>query len=363
VLSIYMIWCVEAVTPFFKLTITSVVFVILAAMTTQCSWFAIAGPMPYNYVMTFMEGQGVGGIFISVLVIVLNRVYKDPATGTWYDKSSIKWFSTVYFSITIITTLLTMLAYQFIFKKCSEYKKLRERSNTTDSEVEQLTEKPSQTEPVEASVILKSIWKQILSTFATFFVFLSLFPAVLTSITSEYSSVDVFGIKQPNWTFINYALFMLYSVGDWVGKRLGNSMSFDYSKENLLMLASLARIPVFYALVASCDLTGTGSSFLASSWFFIAVMVLFSVSQGYFGCIPMGHAPQVFKMKHGSNYSSGQVQGAQGRIMPIMVTTLIAGLLAGALFSGINSAILVDFQTSERQKMRFMKLDELYMNT
>jgi len=352
---------------FFNLTIVSVVLVILAAVTTQCSWFAIAGPMPYNYIMTFMEGQGLGGIFISVLVIALNKIFKDPETGTWYDASSVKSFSMVYFLITVGTTVSTLLVYQLVFKKCDEYQKIYKKQESGGPETENLTEKntPETTkssvdQDIPMKTILKSIHKQILSTFFTFFVFLSLFPAVLTSITSEYSNADIFGIKQANWTFITYALYMLYSVGDWVGKKLGNLKPIPFEKENTLLTISFMRIPVFFILFSLCDLTGTRTGFFSTSWFFICVMTVYSVSQGYFGCIPMGIAPQVFLMKQGENYSVKQVQNAQGRIMPVMVAVLVGGLLAGALFSGVNTTLLLDLQKSEHQKFQFAKIDELF---
>lgn len=355
---------------FFNLTIVSVVLVILAAVTTQCSWFAIAGPMPYNYIMTFMEGQGLGGIFISVLVVVLNKIFKDPETGTWYDESSVKSFSTVYFMITVGTTILTLVVYQLVFKKCDEYTKIYKKDDdVNDQETANLTEKvtsestKSSLEEIPMKIILKSIHKQILSTFFTFFVFLSLFPAVLTSITSEHSNTDIFNIKQPNWTFITYALFMLYSVGDWVGKKLGNIKPIPFEKENTLLTISFIRIPIFFLLFSLCDLTGTRTGVFSSSWFFIVVMAVYAVSQGYFGCIPMGIAPQVFLMKQGDNLSVKQVQNAQGRIMPVMVAVLVGGLLAGALFSGVNTALLLDLQNSEHQKFQFAKIDELFKMT
>jgi len=65
-------------------------------------------------------------------------------------------------------------------------------------------------------------------------------------------------------------------------------------------------------------------------------------------------------MKQGGNYSVKQVQNAQGRIMPVMVAVLVGGLLAGALFSGVNTALLLDLQKSEHQKFQFAKIDELF---
>lgn len=242
---------------------------------------------------------------------------------------------TVFFAQAIVTTLLTIVLFKKVFQECAEYKRChRKQQEASDFEKKGLiNETKSQTIPV--IYVLQQIWPQLLSVFITFFICLSLFPACLTDI--RQGPRDAFDIKTKDWGFINYATFLVFNIGDWLGKKSAR-WRYAANKEWLTLSLCFGRF-VFYYLFYLCNPSGTRD--YNDGWMFLVVNALFSVTSGYFGSLCMAHASEVFAEKSKSLYNEDEINEAQSRVGPYMVIALVFGLLVGASFSNITSRALV----------------------
>lgn len=203
-----------------------------------------------------------------------------------------------------------------------------------------------------------SIWKMMLSVFLNFFLCLSIFPACLTSIKWQKSDTDIFGIKTADWSFIKLSVFLTFNIGDWLGKKFGG-VSYSSDKENLTLFLQVVKMPIFWGLFWICDLTGTGTGILANGYFFTAVVLVFATSTGYFGTIPMAHASQILQRKLGNLHSDNEIKAAQGKAMPIMVASLVGGLMIGAFFSAFSVSLLEAAKQESRLEFQFATIDKL----
>jgi len=267
--------------------------------------------MDSSFVVKFIEGSGLGGIVIAVFVIILDAFFKsDGSYGTENMSmgTAIKTNVTIFFVTTISALFGAIYCYHAIFKTSEGYRKCHQRavSSTISTnafgcefeKIESIMMNPSiplqNPECITTRVMIKSIWKMMLSVFLNFFLCMSIFPACLTSIKWQNSGKDIFGIKTPDWSFIKYSVFLMFNIGDWLGKKFGGA-SYSSEKENLTLLLQVVKMPIFWGLFWICDMTGTGTGILANGYFFSAVVLVFATSNGYFGTLPMAHAPEILK--------------------------------------------------------------------
>jgi len=370
IVHIFMAWFLESITSFFIITLMTVVIVILTSGIAQCSFFTIIGPMDSSFVVKLMEGQGLGGIVISVFVIILDAVFKrngSYGTDTMSMQTAIKGNVTIFFVTTIIALLGAIYCYHKIFKTSEPYRKCHQRavSSTISTNLSGNGEEnvlintnSEKMECITTGVIIQSIWKMMLSVFLNFFLCLSIFPACLTSIKWQKSDTDIFGIKTADWSFIKYSVFLMFNIGDWLGKKFGG-VSYSSEKENLTLFLQVLKMPIFWGLFWICDLTGTGTGILANGYFFSAVMLVFAMSNGYFGTLPMAHAPQILQKKLSQLYSDNEIKAAQGKVMPIMVASLVGGLMIGAFFSAFSVSLLEAAKHESRLEFQFATIEQL----
>lgn len=370
VVHIFMAWFLESITSFFIITLITVVIVILTSGIAQCSFFTVIGPMDSSFVVKLMEGQGLGGIVIAVFVIILDKLFKrngSYGTDNMTMETAIKANVTIFFGTTILALLGAIYCYHKIFKTSEPYRKCHQRavSSTISTNLSGNGEEnvlintnSEKTECISTGVIIQSIWKMMLSVFLNFFLCLSIFPACLTSIKWQKSDTDIFGIKTADWSFIKYSVFLTFNIGDWLGKKFGG-VSYSSDKENLTLFLQVVKMPIFWGLFWICDLTGTGTGILANGYFFSAVVLVFATSTGYFGTIPMAHASQILQRKLGHLHSDNEIKAAQGKAMPIMVASLVGGLMIGAFFSAFSVSLLEAAKQESRLEFQFATIDKL----
>lgn len=80
------------------------------------------------------------------------------------------------------------------------------------------------------------------------------------------------------------------------------------------------------------DITGARDSMFSKAWFFVIVMALFALTNGYFGSMPMNHACEVLgkKLVDDNAYTEKAINDAKQRAMTVMLLGLLGGLMIGA---------------------------------
>jgi len=373
-----MIWQLDTtdkcnVQTFFAGTLVLVVLIIMSSGIAQASMFALTGPMHFTYVVMLMEGQGLGGIFIALLTIVLSAIFKEGTTwgvgGQWPDSKSLQICTSINFGLILFTTLLAVYFFYTVFTRCPEYQKYhskkREVANSDVSDNEKkflvIDSKSDHSNHVPLLVIVKHSILLILSVFTNFFLCLSLFPTIHLQVRSEFSSMDVFGIKAVNYSFLQIALFLVFNIGDWLGKKYAGKRFWSPHSTHITLLSELIRLPIFYVCFFLADITGARDNVFSKSWFFVIAMMLFAVTNGYFGSMPMNHASEVLgkKLEDENVYTEKAVNDAKQRVMTVMLLALIGGLMIGAFCNFPLISYVKSMAASEQFQLKHDKISNL----
>ncbi|GAA5874876.1 hypothetical protein JCM3774_006553 [Rhodotorula dairenensis] len=123
--------------------------------------------------------------------------------------------------------------------------------------------------------------------FLVFCVTLAVFPSITATITSvRTGSPDANLLQQPA-LFVPLG-FAVFAGGDWLGRVLPQWEFFQWTNWKGLMACSVARI-VFVPLFLICNQSagGTGLTIIRSDVAFFAIMLAFSVSNGYISTLIM----------------------------------------------------------------------------
>jgi len=247
------------------------------------------------------------------------------------------------------------------------------KNGENNKEVEQLIDEPTNgsgdpdlaiVNPGQSSLtkmstwaIIKRIWIWILAVFVCFFGTLIVFPAItvlVKSIGSEnaWSNTDFipslleltrdhglnsysFLVKSTGsgnaWSdtyFIPVGCFLLFNVGDFVGRTLAGVIKINWATHFGsvcllgLSLVKLAFVPLFLFCNAAPSNRSVTYVAIDSDVAYLIFMIIFSISNGYIGSVVMMFGPKMLQ--------SGE---DQGRAASLLVSFLVTGLAAGAFMS------------------------------
>lgn len=335
---------------FFSITMATIWFINSFGAVLQGSLFGLVGLLPQKYSAVFMSGQGLAGTFAAVamlLAIASDADSESAALG--------------YFITPCVGTLVTLFSYlllprmkfaQYYLKKSSsqyeavtteepvkesstvENGKLNGHANGTvtsnstkvEEEVEPtpgennqafLTLNHVEQEPEKASVleVFKKIWVMAFCVTFVFTVTLSVFPAVTVDVKTAYPG---------KWErfFISVCCFLTFNINDWLGRSITTLVHWPKKESRLFPVLVVSRV-VFIPLLMLCNVQPRSYSpaFFVNDFAFTTIMVLFSVSSGYFVCLSMSYAPQLVEPK------DAETAGA------LMTFFLALGLSIGAALS------------------------------
>jgi len=214
-----------------------------------------------------------------------------------------------------------------------------ESGKENDKEVEQLIDEPTNgsgdpdlaiVNPGQSALtkmstwaIVKRIWIWILAVFVCFFGTLIVFPAITVLVKSTGSGND--------WSdtyFIPVGCFLLFNVGDFVGRTLAGVIKINWATHFGsvcllgLSLVKLAFVPLFLFCNAAPSNRSVTSVLIDSDAAYLIFMIIFSISNGYIGSVVMMFGPKMLQ--------SGE---DQGRAASLLVSFLVTGLAAGAFMS------------------------------
>jgi len=310
-------------TWFLTSTLTMVVLLNICTAIYQGGLIGVAGKFPPNYMGGMMAGQALGGIFPALVNIAVIAVQVTPEKLGFYC-----------FLIAFVFVVLSLVAY-FIIQTTDFFRHhAGTESSRTNSRVEDIRRPPprhrSMRRDQEESTInyhqlVSKCWRYLLSVLVIFFTTLSVFPSVIVLISSQYSS-DPSNIWA-NIYFTPVTCFLLFNCGDYLGRILASWIKCPGPGrlgENVTLVLSLARI-VFIPLFMLCNAAPSVRTipvFFTTDADYYALMVMFSLSNGYLGNLCMMMAPKTSSVKE-----------EQEKIASLMVAVLVMGIGLGSALS------------------------------
>ncbi|KPP78821.1 equilibrative nucleoside transporter 2-like [Scleropages formosus] len=226
---------------FFSVTMATIWFINSFGAVLQGSLFGLVGLLPQKYSAVFMSGQGLAGTFAAVAMLL--AIYSEV------DNRSA---ALGYFITPCVGTLITLMSY----------------------------------------VLLPHIiWVMAFCVTFVFTVTLSVFPAV---------TVDVQSAFKGRWQmyFTPVCCFLAFNIMDWFGRTITSVLQWPPKESRFFPALVVARV-VFIPLLMMCNVQKRTNMpvLFPHDAVFVLIMVLFSVSSGYFVCLSMSYAPQLVEPK------------------------------------------------------------------
>jgi len=198
-------------------------------------------------------------------------------------------------------------------------------SIVSECDVEQTIIKNEESSSITS--VLRATWGLNLSVAYIFIITLMLFP----SITSLIKSVDRKNADNNNRFFDDDIFvafhFLLYNVGDWIGRIMPLSPYFQIVQTRALMLLSFSRT-IFIPLFLLCNIVVSDQRLLPTiinnDIVYFAIVILFSISNGWICSLCMMAAPKLKSIEN--NADKAMVGG-------VMSFSLVLGLAIGGSMS------------------------------
>lgn len=311
---------------FFSVTMATIWFINSFGAVLQGSLFGLVGLLPQKYSAVFMSGQGLAGTFAALAMIfaIASEAERDSA-------------ALGYFITPCVGTLITLLSYMMLPKlefakfylenkgKSYELETSRELLPAEDVEVSEKTSEPlngsvanrspsngitsvseedsgkqafiklspENTSTQKSSVIqvFKKIWVMAFCVTFVFIVTLSVFPAVTVDVKTAY------GGKWEQY-FIPVFCFLCFNLFDWAGRTVTSVFKWPRKDSRLFPVLVACRV-IFVPLLMMCNVQHRKNLpvLFSNDFIFVFIMLLFSVSSGYFVCLSMTYAPQLVEPK------------------------------------------------------------------
>ncbi|XP_066517636.1 equilibrative nucleoside transporter 2 [Hoplias malabaricus] len=334
---------------FFSITMATIWFINSFGAVLQGSLFGLVGLLPQKYSAVFMSGQGLAGTFAALAMLL------SIASGADDETAALGYFITP-----CVGTLATVISY-LLLPRLEFARFYLDKNRGQNYEVDtshQLLPKETPQESAElnghangsvpnanpsassgeegdggkqafvrldvaeapetkSSVleVFKKIWVMAFCVTFVFTVTLSVFPAV---------TVDVKTVYPGTWEryFIPVCCFLIFNVMDWTGRSVTSLVQWPPKESRIFPVLVVLRV-VFVPLLMLCNVQERHllPVVFSNDVAFVIIMMLFSVSSGYFVCLSMSYAPQLVAPK------DAETAGA------LMTFFLALGLSLGAAFS------------------------------
>uniref|UniRef100_A0A3P9A3I0 Solute carrier family 29 member 2 n=1 Tax=Esox lucius TaxID=8010 RepID=A0A3P9A3I0_ESOLU len=294
---------------FFTVTMVTIWFINSFGAVLQGSLFGLVGQLPQKYSTLFMSGQGLAGTFAAIAMLISIASDTDPETA-----------ALGYFITPCVGTLVTLICYLLLPRlEFAQFYLDKNRSYEVETTDVLLKGKAAVREGVENDQARPPVSQQIwVKAFCVTFVFtitLAVFPAITVDVKTKF-----LGKWEPY--FIPVCCFLLFNVGDWMGRTVTSLVQWPPKESRLLPVLVVSRV-VFVPLLMLCNVQKRSHLpvLFNHDAIFTIFMALFSLSSGYCVCLSMSYAPQLVAPK------DAETAGA------LMTFFLALGLSLGAALS------------------------------
>ena len=273
---------------FFAITVCTCTVLNLATGIFQGTIFGVAGIIGQRYMQAIMSGQATAGIFAAVADLatkVANPNYdKEPTTS-----------ALIYFIIASVFIIITGIAWTFLLKLPRMEFYFRRFERHVDHDIQDTPRKKGD-DKIPYLMILKKISGKAASVFIVFSVTLTCFPAIMAGISSTNKGD---GSIWDNELFSTLVVFLLFNLGDWIGRILAGIGQIVNEKSKWLMILCISRI-VFIPLFLMCNYEHRLLPYVFKHDYWpIIINILFSVSNGYLGSLGMMYGPKMVPVEYG----------------------------------------------------------------
>lgn len=304
---------------FLYVTLVSVAFINVNAAIFQGGILGVAGKFPPAYMGAVFSGQAVGGIFASGTNVVVLAMGATAVQSAFFC-----------FVLSVVFLLTALLAYAYATRTEFYQHYLGEKPGSdveTKPEDSKLLQEKDSSPRLPVKVNPGRVMLEILpygcAVLLTFLVTLGSFPAIAMQVVSTLEP-DTAWAKT---FYIPVACFLLFNVGDYVGRFLAGLIQWPRPGKAgamIILILAIARF-VFIPLFLLCNVRpsdrGITSVQFESDVAYIIIMSIFSISNGYIGSICMISGPQVVQPEEAQTAAS------------LMVALLGLGLGLGAFLS------------------------------
>ncbi|XP_075145843.1 equilibrative nucleoside transporter 2 [Haematobia irritans] len=294
---------------FFWITMVSVVLLNMANGIYQNTIYGMAATLPIKYTGAVVLGSNISGLFSTIMSICSTYIFSSPRT------------SAIYYFITAMLILLICFDTYFALPLNKFYRyhtMLRRKEEKPLTNSQEVTRVPYWT-------VFKQAAPQMFNIFFTFFITLSVFPAIHSDIKAN--SPDFFissNLFAPITCFLTFNLFaMLGSLTtSWI----------QWPKPRFLCVPVILRV-VFIPLFLLCNYIPKGIDrtipvLISNEWVYWIIAVVMSYSSGYLSSLGMMYAPQTVQPKY--QITAGMFAAAM----------LITGIFSGILFSFVMPSLV-----------------------
>jgi equilibrative nucleoside transporter 1/2/3 len=278
------------------------------------SGFGALAVLPPQFTTALMAGQGVAGIVVGALQLVLQFLVFPKMTTYQVWLSGIIFFGTaagVMVACAICNEILLKSRYYLYYQAKAEHKD--NSINELNSSSEDVSLIPQG--PVTIMSVLKKIWPDAISVFLVFQVTLMIFPGFTVRIPNYDPGL---GPKELSLTSkLPTVLISLLQVCDVVGRTLPQWVVII--PKRILLIPTVLRALFIPLWMLMCY-----TSFFASNYYTYAAMIVMSLTNGYFSTLGMMYGPT-------------RVSKAEGNVAGmIMVAFLQLGI-----FGGVHCAMIL----------------------
>ncbi|CAO0796376.1 unnamed protein product [Mucor circinelloides] len=308
--------------------------IVLTGATTsffQNSVFSEASQLPPMYMQAVLSGQGIAGVIVAVSSILSALAGNTNDTP---DESSISRSAFLYFLSAFLITAAALVGRIVVVRLPFYRRQMNARNEVIRVEEEILEEQqhPVDRAPVNIMSIVRKSSGLIFTVGYIFIITLMLFPSVtalIKSVRRPESNVSKKGGRFFDDDIFVAFHFLLFNVGDWVGRMMPVSSIFQIFQVKYLVLLSTLR-SVFIPLFLVCNVIVSEQRRLPvlinSDFVYFILIWIFAVSNGWICSLAMMAAPQLESIK------SAHEKSLVGSVMSF---SLVVGLAIGGSLSFI----------------------------
>lgn len=316
---------------FFGFIMVCVVLSGVAVGFLQNGIFSVSAKFPFPYTGATMNGQALAGLAVAMSQILTTLA----GTGAEESDEAIELSAILYFSISVIVLLCSLVGY-YILRKLPVFRYYHKGRRDRQREAALAAESGAALKQVDNSLrgqlaVLKIVWAPSFAVCYNFLVTLAIFPTIIASIASvnQESESRIF-----HDIFVPFA-FLLFNIGDLLGRMLAGMIPFPTPRWQFIF--SLART-VFFFLFLCCNVVLRDPNgvpietslpvLFGNDYVYWLFVLLFATSNGYLASVCMITAPTMVDPKE------------KEKVGTLMITALVFGLSLGSFFSFGLRAIL-----------------------
>ncbi|GAA5889996.1 hypothetical protein JCM8208_001191 [Rhodotorula glutinis] len=300
---------------FFAFLIISSIILAASASYLQNAVVALSASFGPSYLNQILSGQGAIGFAVAMIQFVaaygaVKSAPKEPAHGFILDNSTFSYAvaadlddaslvsaaaappatirqSAFTFFLTVGIFAFASFVCYIILVRLPLYHLVLRASFDSDA----APKKPDGSSSGDSSVSLHVVERKVrhlgVAMFLVFGVTLAVFPSITSTIVSVRSGDPDARILQRPELFVPLG-FAVFAGGDWLGRVLPQWEKLAWTNWKILMACSVARV-AFVPLFLMCNQTagGEGRAIIRSDLAFFAIMLAFSLSNGYLSTLIM----------------------------------------------------------------------------